>query len=275
MKRILLVAAFATALAVPAGALADRGHGAREHARINVKFDRGVAAKLSLALNLGNRRGNGDGNGDNSGTTANPGDSADNNNSGDDNGGGNGNGVLRRYAENACKAERASLGDDAFKTKYGSEGAMQACITAQVGSSFTHQTRTKLVELSSGTLSGTGTSAVSYAGTLAGTPIAAGTISVALTVGSTSSSDACKDATGTVTITDSATSTNSLTENVKGRLCTVGTGTSTGTVFFGRYEVSGGSGTFASAKSKGILGFFQQAGGTTASAFEFGRIASS
>jgi hypothetical protein len=253
MKTFLIVAAIATALAIPAGALADGGHGKRDHARITVKFNSGIALQLGLALKS----------------------RSDDNNKGD-----RGRSILMRFATKACQAERASIGDDAFKTKYGADGAMKACIKAQVGTSFAKKTRTKLVELATGTVSGLGTSAVGLAGTIAGSPIKTGTIATALTVDTANAKSndfggTCAPATGTVTLTDSTTTTNSLSENVEGRLCEVGgTGASAGHVFFGRYTVSGGSGAYSSAEGRGTLGFYQQAGGTAASAFEFGSIAS-
>lgn len=265
MKRILFVAALATALAIPVAALADGGHGKRgEHVRIHVKFNRGVALQLSFALK--SRK---DDNGGNQSNKDNKGNNGD-----------RGRSVLMRFATKACEAERASIGDDAFKAKYGSEESMKACIKAQLGTSFEQKTRSKLVELSSGTVSGLDTSTVGYAGTIAGSPISAGTISTSLTVDTANAKSnnfggSCSPATGTVTLTDSATSTNSLTEDVTGALCEVGgTGASAGHVFFGKYKVTGGSGAYSSASGRGTLGFFQQAGGTAASAFEFGSIAS-
>jgi hypothetical protein len=262
MKRILFIAALATALAVPMAALADGGHGKRgEHVRIHVRFNRGVALQLSFALK--SRKGDNDSNKDTKG-----------------NNGDRGRSVLMRFATKACQAERASIGDDAFKAKYGSDKTMQACIKAQLGTSFQQKTRSKLVELSTGSVSGLGTSTVGFAGTIAGAPISTGTISTSLTVDTANAKSndfggSCAPATGTVTLTDSATTTNSLTESVDGALCEVGgTGASAGHVFFGKYKVTGGSGAYSSATGKGTLGFFQQAGGTAASAFEFGSIAS-
>jgi hypothetical protein len=251
MKRILFIAALATAFAIPAGALADGGHGKRHHNH----FDARVALQLNLALNLGGKH------------------------HADKDKGDKGRSVLMRFATKACEAERASIGDAAFKTKYGAQESMKACIAAKIGTSFQKKTKSKLVELATGTLSGAGTTTVGLAGTIAGSPIAAGTISVNLTVGSTSTPNdfggTCSDATGTVTLTDSTTTTNSLTESVSGKLCEVGgTGSAAGHVFFGKYDVTGGSGAYSSADGKGTLGFYQQAGGTAASAFEFGSIAS-
>ncbi|MHB8469300.1 MAG: hypothetical protein ACYDCH_06035 [Gaiellaceae bacterium] len=246
MKRLILFAALATMLAIPAAALADGGHGAK-HANAGLQL--GLAIKFDAHAKNARSRVNG--------------------------------GILRRYAEASCKAEHAAIGDDAFKAKYGSDNPMKACVAALAGTTTQQRkTRSKLVELASGSVSGLGTAAVGLTSTISGSPIAHGTLASSLTVDTAGAKSndfggSCAAATGTVTLTDSATTTNSLTESVKGKLCEVGgTGASAGHVFFGRYEVTGGSGAFSSATGRGALGFYQQAGGTSASAFEFGSIGS-
>ncbi len=190
-------------------------------------------------------------------------------------------------AAQACKAERQAKGDDAFKGKWGENHNKANAFGKCVSNGVTLSSRSRLLEFATGAITSFGAAgcnastagcALAASGAIEGKPIGHGSFTAGLTVlwtSATSNGDGgyCAPASGTVTLGDG---TSLITESVTGQLCEIGpTGTSVGHVFAGRYEITSGTGTYATVQGSGRLAFYQPSGSNAVTAVEHGTLGTS
>ena len=114
---------------------------------------------------------------------------------------------------------------------------------------------------------------VGFAGTVTGTPIAAGTFSSTLTIFYTQFTPGpspfafCAPASGSATLVDGANSANTISKDESGQVCASSFNSGGSYTFTGTYTITGGTGIYSGATGTGTVNSFEavQGGPTTGS----------
>jgi hypothetical protein len=161
----------------------------------------------------------------------------------------------------ACKTERQVLGDAGFIKRYGGKNIRTAesrCQTRRTTQQLTPRAA-PLYEKTVGRITTTASSntmTLAITGTANGRPMS-GASSSAITVDLSRSKRSkrggfCAPAVGSTTLADTVSGTNSLTMQLIGTYCTLGSGSDAPQAFAGTYGVTKGEGAYATSSGAGL-----------------------